>query len=51
MAEVDRTIDYLNSYASSLQSTIKAKPMELRVLAFKKAIKKSFEEPVRKTAP
>ena len=51
MAEVDGAIDALKSHALSLQSTMKATPMEERMLALEKAVTKSLEEPVRKTAP
>ena len=50
MAELEGAIDALKSHAFSLKSTMRATPMEERMLALENAINKSLEEPVRKTA-
>ena len=51
MAGIKGPIDVLKSYASPINSTMKATPMEEMMLALEKAIKKSLDGPVRKIAP
>ena len=51
MVEIDEALDAFKAHTQMLQSKRSAKPMKERMLALEKAVKKSLEEPVRKTAP
>lgn len=51
MAEIDEALVAFKALADMLRLRLGSRQMEDRMLAFEKAVTKSLEEPVRKTAP
>lgn len=51
MVEVNGAPEAVMAHATMLRSELTATPMEEKILASEKAVKKSLEELVRKTAP
>ena len=49
--EIDEALDAFKAHNQMSHSKMSAQPIEERILALEKAIKKSLEEPVRRTAP
>ena len=51
MVEIDEALDAFIAHAKTLRWKLTANPMEERMLALEKAVTKSLQEPVHKTAP
>ncbi|KAI0991148.1 hypothetical protein K3495_g17039, partial [Podosphaera aphanis] len=51
MAEVEKAIEALTAHTKVLQTKMEVTPIEERMLALEKIVRKSLEEPARKAAP